>query len=137
MPFCQFSPRQDWNEGQKHSLTQSVFLPVLLLLCILNQIAIQIFHIAIAERSITVEEEQRKCLEIRKLNNFCSYTCWWKSWPQTGDCPAASHPRWEIASEGATKSLLLCCFSSVLLHVISSLNLSGCSTFVLKLTGAV
>lgn len=47
---------------------------MVVLLWILNQIAIQVFHIAIADCSITVQEELRKHLEIRKLNNFYSYS---------------------------------------------------------------
>lgn len=65
---------------------------------------------AIADCSRTVQEEQRKGLEIRKLNNFYSKSCSWKSWPQTGDCPAAGHSRWEIT----TQSLCHCSFSGSL-----------------------
>lgn len=129
---------QDKTEMRgRNTVTQCISLPVLLLLWILNQTAIQIFHIAIADCNITVQEEQRRCLGIWKWNHFWFCSCWWKSWPQTGGHLAGSHPRWEITSKGTTTSLLLCCFLHDLNRMVSSTNLLVCSTFVLKLTGSV
>lgn len=120
--------RENWNKEKKHCLTRCIFLSVVVVfLWILNQIAVQTFNIAVAVGSITPQDEQRKCLEIRKRSNFLFFflliTFFFLSWPQTRDCLATSHPPWEVTCQGATKSLPLCCFSSVLVHTVSSRNL--------------
>lgn len=70
----------------------------------------------------------KKVLANKKMKVCCfffffTYYFFFLTWPQTRDSLATSHLPWEVTCQRATKSLLLCCSSNVLVHTVSSRNL--------------